>query len=496
MSTTTARAWDEAIGVALDRVFPPAANPWRHLGSLAFLFFVVCLASGVYLYVLFDTSVAGAYDSGVALDRGTFGSLVRGLHRYSADAFAVATVLHLVREAARGHFRTFRAWSWVSGLVLVPLAWVAGLTGFWLAWDERALFSAVATAEWIAAWPWHAAGFARNFASGEPVGDRFFSLVVFMHIGVPLIALGATWVHLARLSHVRVWPPRAMGWAAVAALAALAWLEPATSLGRADLLAAPARASIDWFFHLPHALAGAITPAGLWLALGAAAALLVAMPWMGRRERAQAARVDLANCNGCSRCAADCPFSAVAMVSRTDGRPHPRQAQVQPALCAACGICAGACPSATPFRRRAQLASGIDLPQRPVTAMRAELDRALARAPGRVVVFACGPAGAREATGAATMRVECTAMVPPAFIEYALRGGAAGVVLAGCREGDCEYRRGADWTAQRIARERVPRLRASVPRGRVRIVACGSDVAQIARAVQSLRPDDPEVRHA
>ena len=93
------KAWDEAIGVAFDRVFPAAANPWRNLGSLAFLFFVVCLASGVYLYAVFDTSVEGAYRSGRALtgDPHLVGRLARGLHRYSADAFALATALHLLR---------------------------------------------------------------------------------------------------------------------------------------------------------------------------------------------------------------------------------------------------------------------------------------------------------------------------------------------------------------------------------------------------------------
>ncbi|MNC90254.1 hypothetical protein D3C83_63310 [compost metagenome] len=94
--------------------------------------------------------------------------------------------------------------------MLLPLAWVAGITGFWLAWDERALFSAVASAEWLASWPAGASAFARNFISPGAMSDRFFSLVVFVHIGVPLLALGATWAHLQRLSHVRAWPPAAL----------------------------------------------------------------------------------------------------------------------------------------------------------------------------------------------------------------------------------------------------------------------------------------------
>ncbi len=493
------RSGDEAMGALLDRVFPASANPWRHLGSLAFLFFVVCIASGTYAYALFDTSLAGAYESGRALtgDPHLVGRLVRGLHRYSADAFVLATALHLAREAARGHFRAFRAWSWLSGLVLVPLAWIAGITGFWLAWDERALFSAAATAEWLAAWPLRMAAFARNFLTLESMNDRFFSLAIFVHIGVPLFALAATWAHLLRLSHVRAWPPRSLGVGCVATLALLALAAPVASLEPADALAAPATVAIDWFFFFPHAIADAITPGGLTLAVLAFALATIAMPWTGRRARPAAAVVALANCNGCARCAADCPFGAVVMVARSDARPHPREARVISDLCAACGICTGACPSSTPFRRMTRLASGIDLVQRPVQDLRAELDRALARTERPVIVFACAPARAppsARTNRVATITAECTAMIPPAFIEYVLRAGAAGVVLAGCRAGDCEYRLGDRWTGERIARERAPALRRTVPRERVRVVSCGSYGTGVDHAVASLL--DNEVSHA
>lgn len=473
---------DEAIGAALDRVFAPVANPWRHLGALAFLCLVACAATGAWLWAVFDTSVDGAYASGRALEGYVAGRLVRGMHRYSADAFAFFTLAHLAREAARGHFRHWRAWSWLSGAALLPLAWVAGVTGLWLAWDERALFSAAATAEWLAAAPWRLAAFARNFATPGATTDRFFSLVAFVHIGVPLLALAATWAHLQRLAHVRAWPPRALGIALVASLAVLALVLPATSLGRADPLAEPATVSIDWFYLAPHALAAAITPSGLWMVAAAAAAVLVAMPWVTRAPRPAAAVVDLAHCNGCARCAADCPFAAVIMVPRSDGRPHPREAHVIPELCAACGICAGACPSATPFRRRATPASGIELPFAPIAALHAALDAHLAGSPGEPVVFGC----ARAAQPGA-IALECAAMLPPAFVQYALRGGAHGVVLATCREGDCEYRLGDRWTRERIAGDRAPRLRATVTREAVSVVPCGTDRRALARAVAQLR---------
>lgn len=491
--SASAKAWDEAIGAAFDRFFPASANPWRHLGSLAFLFFVACLASGVYLYAVFDTSVEGAYRSGRALTGDPFlvGRLARGLHRYGADAFALTTALHLVREMARGHFRFWRAWSWWSGVALLPLAWAAGITGFWLAWDQRALFSAVASAEWLAAAPWRLDAFARNFVTGEAMSDRFFSLAVFLHIGLPLAALALAWTHFLRLAHVRAWPPRALALGSLAALCVLALAWPAASLAPADAFAAPATLAIDWFYYFPHALAGAISPAGVSAAAIVATVGLLALPWIPGRAAAPAV-VSLAQCNGCARCAADCPFGAVVMVPRSDGRPHPREARVLPALCAACGICAGACPSSTPFRRARPLASGIELPGLAVDSLRAGVDAALGRLDRPVVLFACGPAAnaARlDQRRVAHIGVACAAMVPPALVEYALRNGARAVVVAGCREGDCEYRLGDRWTRERAARRRAPRLRSTVPQGRMRLAWCGRDAAALQRIVD-------EVTHA
>ncbi len=505
------RRADEAVGAALDRVFAPGANPWRHLGSLAFLLFVVCAASGIYLYAVFDTSVAGAYESGRDLDRGVVGSLLRGLHRYSADAFALFTLLHLAREAVRGRFRFHRAWSWLSGVVLLPLVWLAGITGFWLAWDERALFSALDAAEWLAAWPWGLTLFARNFVGGDALNDRFFSLVVFLHIGLPLVALAATWAHLQRLAQVKAWPPAALAVPVVATLAALAVVHPARSLGPTDAFAAPAAIAFDWFYFFPHALANAFTPAALWGGLAAGALLLGVLPWMPGRPRPAAARVDLARCNGCGRCAADCPFNAVEMVARSDARPHRFEARVDADLCAACGICAGACPSSTPFHRRNELSSGIDLPARTIAMLRAELDRALEAGKGGVVVFKCLPAGPSPRPspkgeggdsqpsplgegGSGAIAVECAAMVPPSFVQYALRRGAAGVVVAACREGDCEHRLGDRWTRERFEGSRAPALRATVPRERVRLLTSGSDSAAVALAVAQLSHSS-EVSH-
>jgi coenzyme F420-reducing hydrogenase delta subunit/ferredoxin len=174
------------------------------------------------------------------------------------------------------------------------------------------------------------------------------------------------------------------------------------------------------------------------------------------------------------------------MQSRTDAKRLPRMAVVDPDLCAGCGICAGACPSSTPFRTGAELVTGIDMPQAPVHALRAELEAALQRlaadpagAAPRIVVFGCraengGADLARLADArTATLAMICAAQLPPSFVEFALRAGADGVLVTGCREGDCTFRLGNRWVDERLAGTREPHLRAPVPRARVRVAWAG-----------------------
>ena len=78
-------------------------------------------------------------------------------------------------------------------------------------------------------------------------------------------------------------------------------------------------------------------------------------------------------------------------------------------------------------------------------------------------------------------------MLPPSFTEYAVRLGAEGVVIAGCRESDCEFRLGDRWLQERFAGEREPRLRAAAPRERIAVVWNGSDQHRLETTLSSLR---------
>lgn len=483
-----AQAAFAAADRAFDRPFGAAANPWRQLGALGFLLFWIVAITGVYVYIGYDSRADGAYASVGALSSNAFplGSFARSLHRYASDAFVVVALAHLAREWAFERYAHFRRFSWLTGVALLWLVFASGIGGFWLVWDRLAQYSLIATAEWLDALPFFDGALVRNFIAADAVSDRFFSLLVFLHIGLPLALLALLWVHLQRLARPRTHPPRALAWGTTASLALLSLVRPVASAPPVDLATAPGTLPLDWFYLGVHVFADVASPGALWLATVALTSWLAALAWWSgpaRQAAPRAAVVDLANCNGCGRCFADCPYAAVTMTARTDGKALPRQAVVDPTLCAGCGICAGACPSSTPFRSVRDLVTGIDLPQAPVHVLRAALDAALARfaplaadpARPRIVVFGCAPEGDRAPLArladarTATIGVLCAAQVPPSFVEFALRSGADGVLLTGCRTGDCAFRLGDRWTAERIAAAREPHLRAPVARARVRL---------------------------
>jgi ferredoxin/coenzyme F420-reducing hydrogenase delta subunit len=275
------------------------------------------------------------------------------------------------------------------------------------------------------------------------------------------------------------------------ALLAVSLVRPALSQGPADLSRAVAAVGLDWFYLPLYPITDLLSHDALWGILGLLTVALGAMPWLPPLRRAKAAVVDLAHCNGCTRCAEDCPYEAIRMVPRSDGLPFAAEAQVNAALCVGCGICMGACPSSTPFRRSGELRTGIDLPDRPLAALREEAHAVAGRltGPARVLVIGCGHGAAAGRAGADTLLLPCVAMAPPSLVDYALsRDLADGVVLAGCAESGCYNRLGLAWTEQRIARIRDPYLRSRVPRERLRTVwASPFETPRLSAEVEAFR---------
>ncbi|WP_428672034.1 cytochrome b N-terminal domain-containing protein, partial [Roseibium sp.] len=235
--TTPLRVLFDAAERLLSKVFPPDWNPILNLGALGFFFYWIITASGVYVYIFFDTGVTQAFASVDYMTRDQWyaAGFMRSFHRYASDALVVVMLLHMVREFALGRYRGVRWFSWMTGIPVLLFVYIAGISGYWLVWDNLAQYVAIVSTEWLDHLPFFGQAVAGNFLSPESLESRFFTLMIFMHIAVPLIALIVLWLHLQRVTKPKINPPRGLALGTGLSLFLLSAAYPAVSQAPADL---------------------------------------------------------------------------------------------------------------------------------------------------------------------------------------------------------------------------------------------------------------------
>ena len=275
--------------LAVERVFSSffgeRLNPLYYLGAIAYFLFWVVVATGLYLYAFFETSVVQAYPSVEALTHGQryAGGLLRSLHRYASDALVLVIVMHLLRHLTFDRHRGFRWFSWVSGVAILWLTYASGINGYMLPWDRLAQFVVTATTEWFDVLPVLGGAMARNFISNANVSDRRFSLLSFIHIGLPLSVLALLWVHTQRVPGAKTTPPRPLWIALLLTLTLLSIVKPALSQAPADMGTLVAELRFDWFYLPTYALIGTWGATNTWFLVLGATLVLLLLPWLPPR---------------------------------------------------------------------------------------------------------------------------------------------------------------------------------------------------------------------
>jgi ferredoxin len=227
-----------------------------------------------------------------------------------------------------------------------------------------------------------------------------------------------------------------------------------------------------------------------WTGVVVSFVLVAAIPRITRRPRVGVwtpSVVDERLCTGCNQCPQDCPWEAIAMQPRTDGRST-LVAHVDPSLCVSCGICAGSC---APMGVGPVLRTGRD--QIADIRVLAEAFPDLSEAPVVAVVCENTPPDHRvalERAGAKMHAVLCTGNLHTSALELAIRGGAAGVIVFSCPPRDCRGREGPKWLEQRVYHDREAELQPRVDRRRVKLsTAAIGDLAGTMQAFEAFRRD-------
>ena len=259
---------------------------------------------------------------------------MRSLHRYASDGMILAAVLHMVRNFAFDRYRNFRWFSWYTGIAVLLLVYMAGINGYWLVWDKLAQFIAIATAEWLDYLPIFIAPLARNFLEQGSVNDRFFSLLSFAHLGIPLIAFALIWIHTQRVPGAKTSPPRALKIGLTLSMVVLALIKPALSQGQADLNSSPSILNLDWFYLLTYPLLYSWSPGKVWALTGGITVFALLLPFLGGNKRGKD-EYEIAS--------VPCGHMVTARRGETILEASLRQGLNLPYLCrdGACGVCKG-----------------------------------------------------------------------------------------------------------------------------------------------------------
>ncbi len=470
----------DAIFVRLNsyvrRTIPVQLNPFVQLGAVSNTTFAVALVTGILLLFWYSPSVNKAYDSMLAIENSPFlAAWIRSLHRYSSDACMLFALLHGIQVLFARKVGGARWVAWVTGIVLVGILWLAGWTGYWLVWDERAQQIAIGTAQLIDALPLFQDPFSRSFLTDTSVNSLFFFIIFFLHMLLPLAFGVALWMHLMRLNKTTFITNKVLSIVIVISLFGLSILLPASVAEQAKMQTVPDGFTIDWFYLLPLFFTDRLQGGLLWLLALTGTIIVTGMPWWISKKRPQPAVVHEESCNGCAQCYIDCPFNAISMLQRPEEHgKSPTFARVDPMKCVGCGICVGSCDS-----------SGIDQARLPVLDVRRWVNQHASDKQsntGRFIAFICAEsAGAAfrldpdgncdDLPGYQVVPVPCAGWIHMLTVERASRRGAKGILIAGC-DTNAACRKGSTWTEERLdgTREPIFRLHDDPAREQVRFV--------------------------
>ena len=271
--------------------FGDKLNPFYHLGTISFWQFWLLVGTGLYLYIFAETGIHDAYESVERITHQQWwaGGIMRSIHRYATDGMILTMILHLLRHFAYDRYRGFRSFSWLTGVALIWLVYIAGVNGFMLVWDKLAQFVVIATAEWFDVLPMFNGTLIRNFLYLESVNSRLFTLLAFVHIGAPLIVVFIMWVHVQRVPRAHINPPRPIAFAVTLMFVVLALVKPIVSQGgEADMSVVPTNIDFDWFELPVLALVYVTNPLHLWFWVLGLTALLFLIPWLPPKRRGAA----------------------------------------------------------------------------------------------------------------------------------------------------------------------------------------------------------------
>ena len=186
------------------------ASWWYVFGSATLTLFVLQIATGICLALVYVPSADQAYQSLQYLnDSAAFGAFLRAVHFWGSNAMVAVMTLHLLQVFLFGAYKYPREMTWIAGVFMLLCTLGMAFTGQILRWDQDAYWGLGIGASIAARAPVVGDLLVHVMLGGPIIAgrtlSRFFALHVFAIPGI-LIALTALHVWLVLRLGVNEWP--------------------------------------------------------------------------------------------------------------------------------------------------------------------------------------------------------------------------------------------------------------------------------------------------
>lgn len=241
-------------------------NPFYALGPIFYLVWFIVMVTGCVLIIWYIPTKAEAFDSIFKIQwHIPLGGVIRGMHKYGADAMIIAATMRMYRMFLMGDFKQGKEFNIAIGLIALLLSMYSGLTGYLLIWNQRAFWATKV----FATFPTYMDQFPvmgdfyqpliRSFHLGWNTAEvllgggaaitqetitRFFSL----HLAFSLIPLIFVELYFYKNHYTRIplnWTKR---WVVILMLVVVALVLPAAQGRRSNPDVTPLPILSDWYF--------------------------------------------------------------------------------------------------------------------------------------------------------------------------------------------------------------------------------------------------------
>ncbi|MDO8749677.1 MAG: cytochrome b N-terminal domain-containing protein [Dehalococcoidia bacterium] len=184
------------ISAFLDRKIPAGVGWLNTLGSATMVTFIILAVTGIFLSMNYSPSPDHAWDSiQYITEELPFGSLIRGIHYWAANAMVVLVFLHMLRVYFMAAYKYPRELTWVLGVFLLLLVLGAAFTGYLLPWDQKAYWATTVGTKIAGTVPVMGEFQRRLLLGGTDMGaatlTRFYALhMLVIPVGIALLIGG------------------------------------------------------------------------------------------------------------------------------------------------------------------------------------------------------------------------------------------------------------------------------------------------------------------